>query len=127
MKKKKLEKVQHYVHRDGYNDVCEHVQTDTWGIARRLIRDPEDGGYTADELAGIFGTVDIDYIILHMDASEVGSRLDDYDMTHGRMSSTATLPLEGKMQLQAMLEALRLVYGVSMDAILLDVAKLVAA
>lgn len=97
MKKKKLEKDQHFAQRDKYNDICQRVQTDTWGIARRLIRDPEDGGYTADELAEIFGTVDIDHIILHLDASEVGSRLDDYDMTHGRTRLTGTIPLEGNM------------------------------
>lgn len=112
---------------DEYNDTCARAQAETWEIARRLIRNPEDGGYTADELVEIFGTVDIDHIILNLDASEIGSLLDDYDMIHGRTYLPATLPEEGKMQLQAMLEALRRMYGVSMDAILVDVAKLAAA
>ena len=112
---------------DEFNDACARAQADTWEIARRLSRDSENGGYTADELKGIFGTVDIDHIILHMDPSEVGSRLDDYNMTRGRTYLPATLPEEGKLQLQAMIGALRRMYGVSMDAILVEVARLAAA
>lgn len=112
---------------DNYNETCARTQAETWEIARRLVKDHKDGGYTDGALCEIFGTCDTDRIILHMDPSEVGSRLDEYDMTHGRTYLPATLPEEGKMQLQAMLEALRRMYGVSMDAILVEVARLVAA
>lgn len=84
-------------YQDEYNNACARAQANAWGIARRLIKEPDEGGYTADELTAIFGTVDIEHIILHLDASEVGSRLDDYDMTHGRTRSTGTIPLEGNM------------------------------
>ena len=114
-------------YQDEYNNACARAQANAWGIARRLIKEPDEGGYTADELTAIFGTVDIDHIILHMDPSEVGSRLDDYNMTRGRTYLPATLPEEGKLQLQAMIGALRRMYGVSMDAILVEVARLAAA
>lgn len=62
----------------------------------------------------------------YQDGVEIGNK-DGFEAGYARGTEATKLPLKGKLQLQTTLEAMCRTYGVSMDTILVEVARLVAA
>lgn len=106
---------------DGALFAPEDRDADDWWIARRLARPAQAGGYTADELTAIFGTADLDTIILGNTPERVISKLAGFEAEGGRkIRHPARMDPASRFLLISVLDALR-DGGVTLENIIAEV------